>query len=104
AIKLVIGPKQVIALNDIVRVTMKSSGLGAFEIQGDVAELVVTSRTYTADARGTFGQFVAGVNTSVAIGGVRSATVTHLRNDAEFRSNVGFTEVAGEAGIVRVAG
>lgn len=103
AVKLVIAPKQVVALNDVVRATMQSSGLGAFELQGDVADLVVTSRTYTADARGTFGQFVAGVDTSEAIGGARSAAVTHMRNDAEFRSNVGFTEVAGEAGVVRVA-
>jgi hypothetical protein len=104
AVKLVIGAKQVIALNDVVRATMQSGGLGAFELQGDVADLVVTSRTYTTDTRGTFGQFAAGVNTSEAIGGARSATVTHLRNDAEFRSNVGFTEVAGEAGVVRVGG
>jgi hypothetical protein len=80
------------------------NGLGSLELQGDVADLVVTSRTYTADARGTFGQFIAGESTDQAIGGATSAHVTHMRNDADFRSNIGFTEVAGEGGIVRVAG
>jgi len=103
AVKLVIAPRQVMALNDVVRATMQSSGIGAFELQGAVADLVVTSRTYTSNARGTFGQFIPGADTAEAVGGLTHAYAIHLRNDADFRSNVGFTEVAGEAGVVRVS-
>ncbi|MEK6374629.1 MAG: M36 family metallopeptidase [Acidobacteriota bacterium] len=104
AVKLVIAPKQILALNDVVRSPMQSpNGLGSLELQGDVADLVVTSRTYTADARGTFGQFIPGADTSDAVGGLTHGYVIHLRNSADFRSNVGFTEVAGEAGVVRVS-
>jgi uncharacterized RmlC-like cupin family protein len=102
AVNLVIAPKQVVALNDIVGTTMQSAGsLGSLEFQGDVADLVVTSRTYTQNGRGTFGQFVPSAST---VEGTTHALATHLRNDAEFRSNVGFTEVAGQGGVVRVNG
>lgn len=104
AVKVVIKPQQVVALNDVVGAIMQSVGLGSLEIQGDAANLVVTSRTYTEDARGTFGQFVAGVDTSEAIGMGQIGFVTHMRDDGEFRANVGFTEVAGERGVVRVSG
>jgi hypothetical protein len=104
AVKLVIAPEQVLALNDVVRSLMQSpNGLGSLELQGEVADLVVTSRTYTADARGTFGQFIPAADTAEAVGGLTHALVTHLRNDANFRSNIGFTEVAGERGVVRVS-
>src|SRR5204863_1492883 len=90
------------ALNDIVGSVMQSPGsLGSLEFQGDVGDLVVTSRTYTQDGRGTFGQFVPSANT---VEGTTHALATHLRNDAEFRSNVGFMEVAGQGGVVRVNG
>jgi hypothetical protein len=102
AMKLVVGPQQVVALNDIVGATMQLPGtLGSLEVQGSVI-LLVTSRTYTLGPRGTFGQFVAGASSSDAIGGATHALVTHLRNDADFRSNIGVTEVAGESGTVRV--
>ena len=105
AVKLVVAPKQVVALNDIVGSAMQSAGsLGSLEFQGDVADVVITSRTYTQDSRGTFGQFIPGANTAEAIGGATHAAVTHLRNDADFRSNIGFAEVAGESGTVRVLG
>ena len=104
AVKIAIAPRQVVVLNDIVFTTMRSTGLGALELQGDVASLIVTSRTYNTNARGTFGQFVASANTADAIGGVTHAFVTHMRNDADFRSNLGFTEVAGGAGVVHVNG
>jgi hypothetical protein len=99
AVKLVVRPQQVIALNDIVGTTMQSAGtLGSLEFQGDVVDLVITSRTYT----GTYGQFVAGVSTTEAIGAGEHAVVAHLSSDADFRSNAGFTEVAGQSGVVRV--
>ncbi len=101
AVKLVVAPQQVLALDDVVGAVFQSVGLGALEFQGDnVANLVVTSRTWT----GTFGQFVNGTSTADAIGAGRRAIVAHLRNDADFRANAGFTEVAGESGVVRMGG
>src|SRR5437764_11930731 len=88
AVKLVVAPQQVIALDDVVGAAMQSAGsLGSLELQGDVASLVVTSRTYTANTRGTFGQFVPSANTADAIGGATHAFVTYVRNDVDFRSN-----------------
>jgi zinc metalloprotease ZmpB len=104
AVKIFIKPKQVIALHDVVGDLMQTFGLGSLEFQGDVVNLVVTSRTYTSNARGTFGQFIPGADNAAAIGAGTTAYATHLRSDGEFRANVGFTEVAGGAGIVRVAG
>ena len=86
--KLVVSPKQIVALNDVVRATMEQAGgLGSLELQGEVADLVVTSRTYTADSGGTFVQFI-GSATSFSSTDRESAawkSVLRLREEALFQ-------------------
>ncbi len=97
---------QAATLSDIVGHTMETSGTGNLDVVGDAANLIVTSRTYTAAASaGTYGQSIPAVATDGAaiIGGVDTpGTIAGLRNDADFRTNIGLSEVAGGSGVVRV--
>lgn len=103
ALKLVIAAGQTLALDDVVARSFHLSGVGALEFQGDVAPLIVTSRTYNQTGNGTFGQFIEGVASDQAAGSEAGAVfVTQLQNDADFRSNLGFAETAGSSGVVRV--
>jgi subtilisin-like proprotein convertase family protein len=99
AVKLSIAPEQVVALNDAVAATMRTSGVGQLEFLGDTDALIVTSRTYTRANGGTYGQFIPAVSTT------ESATVTYvprIESDFHFRTNIGFAETAGGSGTVRV--
>ncbi|MEO8036444.1 MAG: hypothetical protein ABI837_18550, partial [Acidobacteriota bacterium] len=49
---------------------------------------------------GTYGQFVAGTDTGEASSG--TVTVPQLQSNPSFRSNLGFAEVTGNAGVVEV--
>jgi subtilisin-like proprotein convertase family protein len=99
AVKLSIAPKQLMALDDIVAATMRTSGLGQLEFLGDTDALVVTSRTYTHAKGGTYGQFIPAVTTLDAS---TIAYVPQVQATADFRTNVGFAEVSGNSGTVRV--
>lgn len=99
--ELSIAPGQQIALDDLVAAEFRSAGTGSLEVRGDVEGLVLTSRTYNDDAAGTYGQFVPGVSAARALrAGDPSHHILALRNDAAFRSNLGFAEVAGGTGMV----
>jgi subtilisin-like proprotein convertase family protein len=97
---------QAATLSDIVGHTMETSGTGNLDVVGDAASLVVTSRTYTtASSGGTYGQSIPAITTDGAavIGGVDTpGTVAGLRDDAEFRTNIGLSEVGGGSGVVRI--
>jgi len=88
---------KVLALNDIVTTLFAQPGAkGSLTIEprGGSAKLLATSRTYnTGGGAGTFGQFVPATNSGFSVGG--RATVLHLDQDAEFRSNIGICELAG---------
>ena len=69
------------------------------------ARLVVTTRTYVEKFGGTFGYSVPGVPASTAIGSGVTATVIQLDQTSSangYRSNFGFTEVAGAPATVLV--
>jgi subtilisin-like proprotein convertase family protein len=99
AVKLVAGPKQVLALDDVVAATMETNGVGQLEFLGDTDALIITSRTYTTASGGTYGQFIPAVATTEA---TTLANVPHIVATADFRTNVGFAEVNGSDGAVRV--
>jgi subtilisin-like proprotein convertase family protein len=68
------------------------------------ARLAVSTRTSVAKFGGTFGFSVPGVPASTAIGGASTATVIQLDQTSSpsgYRSNFGFTEVAGADVVVR---
>lgn len=71
-----------------------SDGLG-FVTPDTTGRLLVTSRTYTAGANGTFGQFVPPDRPST-----EPATLLGVENDAAFRTNIGV--IAPTAAVVRL--
>ncbi|MDP9361414.1 MAG: proprotein convertase P-domain-containing protein [Acidobacteriota bacterium] len=107
AVRLAVAPKQVVALDDVVATTMQTSGVGQLEFLGDTDALIVTSRTYTragggtlvGTLAGTYGQFIPAVATTDA---TTLANVPHILSTADFRTNLGFAEVNGSEGTVRV--
>jgi subtilisin-like proprotein convertase family protein len=102
AFDLVVAPGQQVALDDLVARHFRSAGLGTIEVRGDVAQLSLTSRTYTERGTGgTFGQFTSGQRAADATGsGELPLHVPQLRNDLAFRSNLGFAEVSGASGVL----
>mgnify|MGYP001791550883 CR=1 FL=1 len=103
AVKLSIAPQQVMALDDVVSSTLRTSGFGQLEFLGDTGFLVITSRTYThangGTAAGTYGQFIPAVSTTDAESVVN---VPQIQATGDFRTNLGFAEVSGNGGVVRV--
>src|ERR1019366_2394370 len=97
--KLSIAPKQLMALDDVVAAAMRTSGIGQLELLGDTDALVITSRTFTHANGGTFGQFIPAVSTTDAS---TLAYVPQIQVTADFRTNIGFAEVSGNSGTVRV--
>ncbi|HYS53716.1 MAG TPA: M36 family metallopeptidase [Thermoanaerobaculia bacterium] len=103
AVKIVIQPSQFVAIDDIVQTLMQSSGTGQLQIVGASDQILLNSRTYTPSSTGTFGQFVPSAMPSESVGaGDVPLSVPGLENTIGFRSNIGFAEVAGVAGEVRV--
>jgi hypothetical protein len=103
AVKMVIAAGQLMALDDVVQTTMQTAGIGQLALAGLTEQLIVNSRTYTRGARGTFGQFVPSGDPQEAVGsGDPPLSIPQLQNTAEFRSNIGFAEVAGAAAEVHV--
>jgi subtilisin-like proprotein convertase family protein len=99
AVKLSIAPQQVMALDDVLAATMRTSGIGQLEFLGDTDALTITSRTYTRANGGTYGQFIAAVSTTESFS---VAYVPQLQATADFRTNLGFAETAGGSGTVHV--
>ncbi len=56
--------------------------------------LLVTSRTYTASANGTLGQFVPGLGEGTAIAAGDQARLIQLTRNAAYRTNIGFESIA----------
>jgi subtilisin-like proprotein convertase family protein len=99
AVKLSIPPQQVMALDDVVAATMRTSGVGQLEFLGDTDALIITSRTYTRANGGTYGQFIPAVSTSES---AAIAYVPRIQATPDFRTNIGFAETAGGTGTVHV--
>jgi subtilisin-like proprotein convertase family protein len=103
AVRLVIAPQQTLSLDDVVGRTFHAAGVGSLELQGDTGKLLVTSRTYNGVAGRTYGQFIPSAATSDAVGlSELPLLIPQLQNTDAFRTNVGFAEVAGGSGAVRV--
>ena len=97
AVNLSIAPRQLVVLDDVVRATLQTRGLGQLEIRGDTDRVIVNSRTYTSVGDATYGELIPAFDTTAAGGD----EIVPLQNSSAFRSNVGIAEVAGSAGVVR---
>jgi formylglycine-generating enzyme required for sulfatase activity len=95
-------PGDSVALADVVEDMFEfSSATGAILIGAD-QPLLITSRTYNNAADGTFGQYVPGLSTSVALGQGDEARLIQLTRNADFRTNIGFANATGQALSVTV--
>jgi hypothetical protein len=100
----VIEPGETLRLDDIVEGVFGRQGSGSLWIETARSDLIVSSRTYTESAEGTSGQFIGSQRWFDAAafdpyGGLGEddgrRLLLHLTQSADFRSNVGFTEVMG---------
>lgn len=103
---LEIKPGEIASLDDVVHsVFGLEEGRGTLEIDSSASDgrPVVTSRIWTPDAAGTFGQFVPVASASEALViASEPASLIHVDSNATYRCNVGVTEMAGAAATVRV--
>lgn len=97
AVRLVIEPQAVMVLNDVVRGTLLTSGIGQLELLGDTDRVIVNSRTYTIAGDATYGETIPGFDTAAA----GADEIAPLQNATDYRSNVGVAEVGGRGGVVR---
>lgn len=87
-------------IEDVVA-ELGESGSGSLEIVSD-RPIVVGSRTYNVGVAGTFGQYLDG-RPSDALAGVGDTTwLPQLRQNADFRSNIGLCNTAATPATVRV--
>jgi hypothetical protein len=89
----------IVRLDDAVSGTFGKSGSGAIRVATNAGRLEVTSRTYNQAETGTYGQFIPGVLESAALGTGELAYLPQLRQDDNFRTNVGFLNLS-TSGIV----
>jgi subtilisin-like proprotein convertase family protein len=89
-VDLELAPGATVVFDDVVRDLFNTSGTGQIEIGGDV---LATSRTYID---GTFGEIVPA---EAATSGQNTLLIPVLHSA---RSSVGFAEVSGGSGVVRV--
>lgn len=78
---------------------------GALHVSSSVpARLVVTARTYNDTGQGTYGQFIPAVTPEEAVSaGSRPLQILQVEESAQYRSNVGFAEVSGNAVTLEVS-
>jgi len=76
-----------------------SGGSGPIEIDA-TQPVIVGSRTFNQSQAGTFGQFLDGVASEEGVSSGQSVWLTMLRENADFRSNIGLTNTGGSAAVV----
>jgi len=91
---------QQIVLGDVVA-QLGITGSGSIEIQSD-RPLLASSRTFNAGPDGTFGLFLDGVSTEATADAGDIVWLPQLRQDAAFRTNIGFVNSSDTAARVRV--
>ncbi len=100
-----VDPQSILSLPDIL-----ANRFGAESLQGnlifetDDPHLLATSRTYnTGGGSGTYGQYIDMARASAAIGSDDAPSyLVQLARNSAFRTNIGFSEVAGHQATVRV--
>lgn len=103
AVKITVGPQQIVGLDDIVRNALQAFGTGQLELLDAGENIEIVSRTYTRSSGGTFGQFIPSAVPGDALGsGDLPLSIPGLENTAAFRSNIGFAEVSGASGEIHV--
>jgi len=78
-----------------------SAGSGPLEIDA-TQPVIVGSRTFNQSNDGTFGQYLDGVAPENGASSGQSVWLTMLRENTDFRSNIGFTNTGSSAAVVAV--
>jgi len=89
-----VSPGTSATLPDIVKETFGSDNLSGAVYLGSNVPVLVSSRTYNNAPDGTYGQYIAGIRTTNAIGTGPRARVIQLSKTAEFRTNFGLVNVS----------
>jgi subtilisin-like proprotein convertase family protein len=98
AVDVVAPAGAITAFDDVVGSLFMSGGTGQLEIIGNVEAM---SRTYTRSVAGDYGLAASPAVLTTTRSGP-PVYVPQLQSGAEFRSNVGWAETAGESGVVQV--
>jgi len=85
-----------VVLEDVVSSVLGRSGSGAIRI-GATGELRISSRTFTATAGGSYGQYIPAVLETAAMGPGTTAVLPGLRETDAFRTNLGLVNASGVA-------
>src|SRR5687767_10353117 len=102
AAQQILAPGQLVELRDIVATLFHTTGSGALEISGDVGSIVARSTTYNLTSRGKLAQSVVPVSSEDAVGlAEKPLVLMPVASTSLARTNVGITETAGKAGVVR---
>lgn len=99
-----IGAGEVLALDDVISSEYGfSDSFGPITVTTTDTNFLVSGRNYTESANGTFGLAVPGPTTLPGLGaGGGTATANGLIKNAQYHTNVGFTEVSGRSVTVRM--
>ena len=88
---------QIKAVGDVVTglfPSLSGNSAGSLQILSDNG-LIIVSRTYNQTDTGTYGQFVPAFNSDDPIGAGDTTYLLQVTNNADFRTNIGFSEYSG---------
>lgn len=92
-----LGPGVAERFQDILETEFGYTGSAALRVTPTSGSLVATSRTYNQQPRGTFGQFIPGIEDAQAQGAENAVRLVQLAQSAGtangFRTNIGLTNV-----------
>ena len=89
--------------DDVVERLAGGEGAGAIRLEVDLGAVAASSRTFTTGGAGTYGQHLPGIAAAAAATAGTPAILPQLRQDAAFRTNVGFVSLAGGDAVVTLA-
>lgn len=103
AAQQILAPGQLVELRDIVATLFHTTGSGALEIGGDAGSVIARSTTYNLTSRGKLAQSVVPVSSEDTTGlDEQPLQLMPVASTELARTNIGITETAGKAGVVRI--
>jgi hypothetical protein len=104
--QVTVPPGQVVAYDDILVSLFGLSGTGGALVidTPTLSSLVVTGRTYSRAAKGTYGQFIPAITSEEGTAlGEQPLQILQLEQSPDFRSNLGLVELTGKPATVRIS-
>ena len=98
-----LGAKSAWLYSDIIGATCGVSGDSAGSLRIEpTGKLLMTTRTYNQTTTGTYGQSIAAVDGGRAIGAGETAHLIGLKQNPDYRTNIGFAEITGQSADLEV--